>query len=187
MPNEIRTRGGSRLIFRRTGADTNGELLEMEALYPPSSAQPPDHYHPYQEERFEVLQGKFRTKIDGVERTYETGETFTVPAKAPHWMHNISDTEGRLLWQVRPAMKTQAFFETMWGLEADGKTNANGVPSLLQLAVILREYADEFRASSPPYPLQRVLLGILTPIGRLLGYQPRYDRYSKGTSWWSSP
>lgn len=75
-------------------------------------------------------------------------------------------------------MKTHAFLETMWGLNTDGKTNASGVPSLLQLAVILREYADEFRASNPPYPVQRVLFGILAPLGRLFGYQPRYERNS---------
>jgi quercetin dioxygenase-like cupin family protein len=182
MPNEIGTTDGSRLILRQTGGDTNGELLEMEARYPPRSPQPPYHYHPYQEERFEVLQGAFRTGIGGEEHTYAAGETFTVPANTPHWMHNVSDTEGRLLWQVRPAMKTQAFLETMWGLEADGKTNAQGVPNLLQLAVILREYGDEFRASSPPYPVQRILFAVLAPVGRLVGYHARYDRYNQGAS-----
>lgn len=181
MANERSATGGSRLTIRQTSASTRGELLEMEARYPPHSPRPPAHYHPYQEERFQVLQGRFRTGINGMEKVYETGETFSVPANTPHWMHNISDVEGYLLWQVRPALKTQAFLETMWGLAADGKTNASGVPNLLQLAVILREYANEFRAVSPPYPLQRVLFGLLAPIGRLLGYQPRYDRYSKET------
>jgi len=101
-----------------------------------------------------------------------------VPVNTPHWMHNISDEEGCLLWQVRPAMKTQAFLETMWGLEADNKSKTNGVPNILQLAVILREYSDEFRASSPSYPIQRILFAILAPIGRLLGYRARYARYS---------
>ena len=83
-----------------------------------------------------------------------------------------------MLWQVRPAMKTQAFLETMWGLGTDEETNTNGLPNILQLAVILREYSDEFRASSPPYPIQRILFAILAPIGRLLGYRARYARYS---------
>lgn len=178
MEHESERNKSSRLLFHQTGADTNGDLLEMEASYPARSPQPPDHYHPYQEERFEVLQGSFHTKIGNAEKTYEIGETFTVPANTAHWMHNISDTEGRLLWQVRPALKTQAFLETMWGLEGNGKTNANGVPNLLQLAVILRAYRDEFRASSPPYPVQRVLFAVLAPLGRLLGYRARYDQYS---------
>ncbi len=181
MPNqikEINSTDGSRLVFRKTGVDTDGELLEMDATYPPRSSQPPYHYHPYQEEQFEVLQGSFRAKINDIEQVYEVGEKFIVSANAPHWMHNISDEPGRLLWQVRPALKTQAFFETMWGLDSDGKTDANGVPNLLQLAVILREYTDEFRATSPPYPIQRILFALLAPIGRLLGYRARYARYS---------
>jgi quercetin dioxygenase-like cupin family protein len=172
------TSNQERYIFHKTGADTNGEYLEMEVSYPPHSTQPPDHYHPYQEETFEVLQGKFCTKIGDIEHTHETGEKFRVPQNTPHWMHNISDDSGCLLWQVRPAMKTQAFFETMWGLEADGKVNENGVPNLFQLAVILSEYSDEFRASSPPYWIQRMLFGLLSPIGKLLGYRASYSQYS---------
>ena len=181
MPNtvhEFTNPAGERLIFRRTGADTAGELLEMEATYVPNSEQPPLHYHPYQEEQFEVLDGTFHVRIGETEHTFQTGEQFTVLPNTPHWMHNISDEEGRLLWQVHPALKTQDFFATMWGLIADGKTNANGLPNLLQLAVILQAYRNEFRASSPPYSVQRVLFALLAPIGWLRGYRPRYARYS---------
>lgn len=179
MTNQPKASDGNRLTVRQSSADTNGELLEIEARYPAHSVRPRSHYHPHQEERFEVLSGVFRAEIGGVEQTYQAGESFTVPANTSHRMHNVGDTDGCLLWQVRPAMKTQAFLETMWGLEADGKTNAGGVPNLLQLAVILQDFRNEFRASSPAYPVQRILVGILAPIGRLFGYRSRYDRYSK--------
>lgn len=176
--SEKRKKTSSNLVIRKTAAETDGELLEMEATYPPNSSQPPYHYHPIQSEQFEVLSGRFRVKIGETEKTYEVGDKFTVPMNIPHWMHNISDFEGRLNWQVRPALKTQEFLETMWGLSADGKTNSEGVPNLLQLAVILNEYTDEFRASSPPYIIQRILFAVLAPIGRLFGYRPKYARYS---------
>lgn len=181
MTHEFVHPNGDQLIIRKSGVDTNGNLLEMEALYQPHSAQPPLHYHPFQEEQFEVSSGAFRARIGEVEHTYRAGDTFTVPAKTPHWMHNVSDENGRLRWQVRPAMKTQSFFETMWDLAAEGKTNADGVPNILQLAVILREYGDEFRASSPPFVVQRILFALLAPIGRLLGYRAKYERYSGKT------
>lgn len=177
-PHEFTNSAGERLIFRQTAADTNGELLEMEATYVPHSEQPPLHYHPYQEEQFEVLAGTYRARIGETEHTFQTGEHFTVPANTPHWMHNISDQEGCLLWQIRPAFKSQAFFETMWGLIADGKTNESGIPNLLQLVVILQAYRNEFRSASPPYPVQRVLFSVLVPIGWLRGYRARYARYS---------
>lgn len=167
-----------RYHFHKTSADTKGDYLEMEVSYPPRSSQPPYHYHPYQEEHFEVIKGKFHTKIEDVEHTYGTGAQFVVPKNIPHWMYNASDEEGCLLWRVRPAMKTQEFFETMWGLEADGKTDAHGTPNLLQLVVILHEYSNEFRVTSPPYWFQRILIGLLSPIGKLLGYRARYAQYS---------
>lgn len=178
MRTEFVNPDGERLIIRKSERETNGKLLEMEAVYNANSPRPPLHYHPYQEEQFRVLQGTFRVKVGETEDTYETGDEFTVPPNTPHWMHNVSDEEGRLRWQIRPAMKSQDFFATMWGLAADGKTNADGVPSLLQLAVILREYSDEFRASSPPFIVQRLLFAGLALIGRRRGYRARYARYS---------
>lgn len=177
-PNEFQSSDGSRLTIHKTSQETNGDLLEMEATYPPHSPQPPLHYHPRQEEHFQVLRGTFRTNVGGIEKIYRAGDTFIVPSNTPHWMHNISDEEGALLWQVRPALKTQAFFETMWGLDADGQTDANGRPPFLHLAVILHEYANEFRAVKPSYFVQRILFGLLAPIGKLYGYRARYDKYT---------
>jgi quercetin dioxygenase-like cupin family protein len=167
---------GDRLVFRKTASDTEGELLEVEMTYRPDSTKPPEHYHPHQEEHFEVQAGAILTAINGVEKTYLPGEEFTVPAGVPHWMRNTSEDEGRVIWQTRPAMRTEVFFETIWGLAADGKSS----PSLLQMAVLGQDYADQFRLTSPPYGLQRLLFFILAPVGRLLGYRAEYQRYSQG-------
>ena len=96
--NEFTNPDGERLIFRKTSKDTDGELLEMEATYIPNSQRPPLHYHPFQDEHFEVLRGTFQARIDETEHTYQPGDKFTVPATTPHWMHNISDEEGCLSW-----------------------------------------------------------------------------------------
>lgn len=171
----LTNRSGEQIVFRRTTAETGGELLEVEVLYRPNATPPPAHYHPSQEERFEVLQGAIQTRIGGVTRTYLPGERFTVPPGVSHQMHSSGAEPGRMRWEIRPALNTEAFFETLWGLAQDGKTNANGVPNLLQLAVILQAHRPEFRLSSPPYPVQRVLWGILAPLGRLLGYSASYQ------------
>ena len=73
---EIRGPGEYRLRLIRTAAETGGELLEMEATYGADGQMPPEHFHPSQVERFEVLEGAVSTRIDGVERRYETGEQF---------------------------------------------------------------------------------------------------------------
>jgi hypothetical protein len=35
-----------KLLLVQTAAETDGELLEMEATYEPGSVEPPEHFHP---------------------------------------------------------------------------------------------------------------------------------------------
>jgi quercetin dioxygenase-like cupin family protein len=171
-------KSGQRIIFRKTAGDTGGELLEVESVYTkPTPSRPPVHYHPYQEERFEVLSGRLNVLVDGEEQTLEEGEVLTIPPGVPHEMW--AEQAGiRVNWQTRPAMRTEEFFETIWGLAKERKTNEKGVPNLLQVAVIAREYAGEFRLASPPLMVQRALFAIFAPVGKLLGYRARYPEYS---------
>ena len=113
---ELRGPGGFRLRLIRSGADTGGELLEMEATYGGGGPMPPEHLHPRQAERFEVLEGAVRTIIDGTERRYEEGERFDVPPGTPHQM--TGDGPARVRWQVSPALRTWEFFTCLYGGEA---------------------------------------------------------------------
>jgi quercetin dioxygenase-like cupin family protein len=120
---------GQQLTFHKTAGDTGGELLEVESVYTkPSPSRPPIHYHPRQEERFEVFSGELHTPIDGDERTLTEGEVLVIPPRIPHGMWS-EEAGTRVNWQTRPALKTEAFFETLWGLARDGKTNDKGVPT----------------------------------------------------------
>jgi quercetin dioxygenase-like cupin family protein len=172
---------GQHLFIQKTAKDTGGELLEVESVYTkPTPSRPPTHYHPRQEERFEVLAGRLNVLVDGQERTLEEGEVLILPPGVPHEMW-AAEAGARVNWQTRPALKTEAFFETVWGLAKDGKVNDKGVPNLLRAALIAREYEDEFRLASPPWAVQRALFGLLAPVGRLLGYHVRYP-YPYGVS-----
>ena len=172
---------GQHLIIQKTAQDTGGELLEVESVYTkPTPSRPPTHYHPRQEERFEVLAGRLNVLVDGQERALEEGEVLILPPGVPHEMW-AAEAGARVNWQTRPALKTEAFFETVWGLAKDGKVNDKGAPNLLRVALIAREYEDEFRLTSPPWAVQRALFGLLAPVGRLLGYRVRYP-YPHGVS-----
>jgi hypothetical protein len=89
-------------------------------------------------------------------------------------MWNGGEAEAHLLWQTRPALHTDAFFEIMWGLAQDGKTNKAGVPNLLQVAVIMQHYRQEFRLVNPPLIVQKIIFTLLAPIGKLCGYRATY-------------
>ena len=161
---------GQRLIFRQTARDSEGKLVEVEAFYQPGSQVPPEHIHPQQEEYFEVLAGSIDTRINGQEKRYEPGESFRIPAGTAHQIWNGGSTEAHLLWQTRLALHTENFFEIMWGLAQAGKTNKAGLPNLLQLAVILRQYRHEFRPVKPPPLVQDLVFASLASLGRLCGY-----------------
>jgi quercetin dioxygenase-like cupin family protein len=110
---ELEGPGGLRLRFVRTAAETGGDLLEMEADYAGTGEMPPEHLHPGQAERFTVLSGTFRAVVDGEERRYEAGDEFEIPPGVPHRMG--ADGPSRLRWEVRPALRTAEFFETVYG------------------------------------------------------------------------
>ena len=109
------------------------ELLAMEASYGAAGDLPPEHLHPRQDERFEVLEGSVRTIVDGQERVYRAGESFDVPAGTPHQM--AGETAARVRWEVRPALRTAEFFERLYGGDVG--------PGFLE------EYADEIRLVPP--------------------------------------
>ena len=134
---EIHGQGGFRLLLVRTTAETGGEVLEMEATYSGTGQLPPEHLHPRQDERFEVLEGTIRAIVGGAERRYEVGEAFEVPAGTPHQM--TADEPARVRWEVRPALRTAEFFERLYG---DGPDSAREASSI---ADFLDEFADEIR------------------------------------------
>ena len=136
---EIGSPGGMRLRFVRTGAETDGELLEIEATYSGDGGMPPTHLHPRQAERFEVIEGAMRAIIGDQERVFETGESFEVPVGTPHQMEAERPT--RVRWEVRPALRTAEFFERLYSEGPDG-ARALGEK-------FFAEFQEEFRLAEP--------------------------------------
>jgi Cupin domain len=115
------------------------DVLEMEASYSGTAPMPPEHLHPSQAERFEVVEGSVRTIIAGTEKRLAAGEVFEVPAGTPHQMGAEEPTT--LRWEVRPALRTAEFFERLYG---DGPDSARAMG-----ADFLAEFSDEFRLTAP--------------------------------------
>jgi quercetin dioxygenase-like cupin family protein len=169
---------GERIVWRRVARDTNGDLVEIDLFALPGGHPAAAHVHPNQQERFGVLAGNVKLRVDGAESTLGVGEWAEVPVGTPHTWWNDSSEEAHVLVQVSPAMRTEMFFETFFGLAKDGKTNAKGLPNPLSMAVILREYRDEIRLARPPAVVQTALFTPLAVLGRALGYRGWYPRYS---------
>lgn len=168
---------GQDITFLRTGKETGGTLLEMEARYQGRSQEPPPHYHPQQEEDFKVLEGELSVRIDGQVKVLKAGDTLHIPANTVHAMWNHTDRPTAVSWQVRPALRTETLLETGIGLANDGKTNPKGVPPLLQAALTGRYFSKEYRLARPPYGIQKIAFALLAPIAYLFGYRPVYRKY----------
>jgi hypothetical protein len=79
--------------------------------------------------------------------------------------------------EISPAGRFEAMIANLFGLAQDGKTNAKGMPNLLQLALLAREFEDVLYFTKPPRALQKILFAILAPIASLLGYKGSYPEY----------
>jgi quercetin dioxygenase-like cupin family protein len=169
---------GERIVWRQVAHDTGGALLQADLFALPNGSPAAPHLHPSQEERFEVVAGRLKVSIDGVERIIGPGDVAVVPPGIAHTWWNIGDDEAQVLVDLRPALRSEMFFETLFGLAADGKVARNGLPGPLQLASSATEFSDEVRLARPPYPIQRVLFAPLAAVGRLAGYRGWYPRYS---------
>jgi hypothetical protein len=83
------------------------------------------------------------------------------------------------LAEPRPALNSETFFETAYGLARDGKTDENGSYNLLQQAVTLTGInKGEIYLASPPVAVPKALLAAIAPVGWVLGYKDHYPRYS---------
>ena len=156
------------------GAD--GLLRMRWALRP--GGRVPEHVHPGRTERFRIASGLVRFTIDGRPSLAGPGDPVVIPPGARHrFEHAAGDVHAVV--EVEPAGRMREFFEAVSGLSREGRSTRRGVPrNPLQLAVFAHGFADSFRPTQPPAAVQRVLLALVAPPARRLGYRetsPRYD------------
>lgn len=135
---------GATLVFRRTATDTGGELLKVEVSARPRWSAGPLHIHPRQEERVRVLSGRLRSRTSDGERDHGPSDVVSVPAGTPHTLVNAGEGDIRLLVEFRPALRTEALFQTFFGV-GPGRRTAARLRNLLRVLVATRGYRDEIR------------------------------------------
>src|SRR5262245_13793026 len=168
---------GERAVIRIGTEQTGGELLVVDLYIRPAGAVMGEHIHPAIEERFTVLRGQVGFRLSGRESIAEPGVRLIAPAGVPHDWWNAGPEEALVRVEVRPAARFEAFIQNAFGLAQDGRVNRRGMPNLLQLAVLAREFDDVIRFTRPPRVMQRLLFGLLAPLARLLGYRGSYPEY----------
>lgn len=166
-------RTGQRMVFLDPGlAD---DVLRIECWSPSGPAREPEHVHPEQESRFEVVSGTLKFTVDGVDLEAGPSDVVTVPRGVPHRFWNASAEDAHYFQEFRPPLEARRFFEVFFRLANEGKLNDRGMPALLHLPVLVETFSREIRTSSPPWPITRLTTVILRPIARLWGYKSVRD------------
>jgi quercetin dioxygenase-like cupin family protein len=171
---------GERITWVETAGSTGGELLAFDLRLRPGAAVAAEHRHVKQEERFRVSSGKIGLEIEGESRELlPADDEVSVAAGVPHRWWNSGEDEAVVRVELRPALDTETFFESFFGLARDSKTNSKGIPGLLQIAVAFRDLGDSCPSlTKPPPSIQRVVFAALAPLGRMAGRKAVYSRYS---------
>ena len=170
---------GERVVVHVGTENSAGELLMVDAYVRPGGAVTGEHVHPAIEDYFTVVRGRVGFRLDGRATIARLGQRLHVPAGTAHDWWNAGEGEALITVEIRPGGRFEEMIANLFGLAQDGKTNARGMPNLLQAALFAREFEDVLYITKPPRAVQKVLFTVLAPIARLLGYKGSYPENLK--------
>lgn len=173
---------GERVVVLRGDEDAApGESGLAHLTVAPHGAVAGEHLHPRISERFVVISGELSTRLDGVERKLTAGEEATAAPGMPHDWWNSGEHFASVLVEVagpdEQRRRFVAMIATIFGLANDGRTNASGMPSPLQLALLAQEFRDVIVFTHPPRAIQAPLFAALGALGRARGLRGVYPEY----------
>ena len=144
-----------RIVFVRTAAETDGEVLEYEVIGRPRGFPAQRHVHPRQSERHEVLAGALRIALGRRERVLAPGESAVIPPGTSHRHYSHGFEQGRVRVELRPALRTEQLLEQLAELSRKGRITKRGYLKPAAAARLIRDFPDEGRAAQPPARIQR--------------------------------
>jgi quercetin dioxygenase-like cupin family protein len=152
-------------IVEHTAERGVGEMVAV-----PGGAVPGAHTHPGQDEHFEVVEGVLGYRRGDERGELRAGESMTVPKGVVHDWWNAGDGWLRARVTVTPAGSFIAMIGAVWGLGVLGRTNAKGMPRLLDAALLAEAFGDEIVFERPPRAVQRALVAAVAPLARRRGH-----------------
>jgi cupin domain len=158
---------GERLVFELTSHDTDSAYTLFDTYVDPGGS--------LASAIFTVVEGRLGVKRGREWLELGPGEVAMIDPGTPHKFWNAGETTLRFRAEVRPALEFESLIETMFGLAADGKTNREGMPGMLRLAVIANHHFDVVRLPGIPQVLQKAALAPGALLGRALGYAATYE------------
>jgi mannose-6-phosphate isomerase-like protein (cupin superfamily) len=178
---------GQRARLVTLPSETDGRSFVLEYINRPRAGEfaVPRHLHPTYSETFEILRGQARYRLGKESGTAGPGDKVVMPAGIPHvhpW--SVSDEELHVRQtaiadppDLRGLTASLQGAITIYGLAGAGRVNKQGVPNLLQVAVIIQTTMPATYLAGVPVALQRMVFALLGKMGRGLGYRAAYPEY----------
>ncbi|MFF7650899.1 cupin domain-containing protein [Streptomyces sp. NPDC007983] len=174
-PGEVyeNPRCGERIVVRTPASESGGKRSVMDLYVEPGGFAAGEHIHPISHERFTLVRGKLAV-IQGGRKTVldKVGQSILIQPGIEHrWWNPTGDKTYAICEVIGNGTRfEQMVMRQLFCLAQDGKTNAEGMPKLLQRAVTSLEFQDVLRFVKPSWKRQRILYEILAPVARRLGY-----------------
>jgi quercetin dioxygenase-like cupin family protein len=158
-----------RVTFLKTAAETSGELTLLEMEVAPGGGNFL-HIHTTYSERFTVIAGELGVQIGKQQAVLRKGASEIVPAGTVHRWYNNGSEPARIYVELRPGHA--GFEQTLrlgYGLAADGRTNAAGIPKNILHLALLTQMSDIKLVG--PTAAMNPLFGVLARLARRLGVE----------------
>jgi quercetin dioxygenase-like cupin family protein len=162
---------GERGVVRIAPRQSNGHLLVVDLYVRPGGAVAGEHVHPMTTETFTVVRGELGIRHDGRELRAGPGARLRIAPGTAHAFWNAGTEEARVLVEVQPGDRFVHLIRQLFLLAQDGRTDTKGRPTPLRAAVIGREFADTIRFTTLPQLIQRLLIGVLSPVAVARGHR----------------
>jgi quercetin dioxygenase-like cupin family protein len=150
----------TRYSFRR-----EGENMVVDTWMEPGGGLPP-HFHPRQEERWSVVEGRVRFQLGKDKRvlTPADGEVVVHP-HVKHGLSAIDDGVAHLRCLVLPAMGIEDFLTDSAAAAREGLFMRGGIPRSIRgarwAARFLKQHREDVVMTFPPPVVQRGMVALL--------------------------
>ena len=97
------------LDIKISSSDTKGQLAVFEQSGLTANGGPPLHVHPFQDEWFYVIEGRYLFQVGEDKYRMAAGDTIFLPREIQHAFVQLTE-KGKLIVSYLPAGKMEAFF-----------------------------------------------------------------------------
>lgn len=166
---------GEKIIFLKTGIETDGAYSLREFHLQPGGAVPRAHIHDY-DETFKVMQGKLTLIWNGKTRVLHPVDSLTISAGDAHQPVNNDTTELVTINRVTPAARHDLMLAQTHGFLTERAVPRSKREFFLQ-AMLFVDYYGTYAAEFP-VRVQKILSFLMAPTARLAGYKTWNPEYS---------